>query len=97
MSTISGIVGSKFKVQSADPLVGLPLLVDVKIGEVVTLGNLELFSCLITLLLPTLGTVEDSWHRQHGDNDLEHRKGERRRQGERRRKGERRRNGRGER
>ena len=81
MSTISGIVGSKFKVQSADPLVGLPLLVDVKIGEVVTLGNLELFSCLITLLLPTLGTVEDSWHRQHGDNDLEHKKGERRRNG----------------
>ena len=66
---------SKFKVQSADLLVGLPLLVDMKIGEVVTLGHLELLSCLITLLLPALGTVEDSWHRQHGDNDLEYREG----------------------
>lgn len=77
MPTVSAIMRSKFKVQSADPLVGLPLLVDMKVSEVVTLGHLELFSCLITLLLSALGTVEDSWYRQHGDNDLKYRKGRR--------------------
>ena len=62
MPTVSAIIRSKFKVQSADPLVGLPLLVDMKVGEVVALWHLELLPRLIALLLSALGAVEDSWH-----------------------------------
>ena len=53
-------------------LVTLPLLVDVEVGEVVALWDLELLPRLVTLLLPALGAVEDGWHRQHGHNDLTH-------------------------
>lgn len=52
-------------------LVKLPLLVDMEVGEVVTLGHLELLPGLIAVLLTTLGTKEDGWHRQHRHNDLE--------------------------
>ena len=53
-------------------LVTLPLLVDVEVGEVVTLRDLELLPRLVTFLLPALGAVEDGRHRQHGHNDLTH-------------------------
>ena len=36
----------------------------------VGLGHRELLPCLVALLLPPFGTVEDGGDRQHGDNDL---------------------------
>ena len=52
-------------------LVSLPLLVDMEVSEVIALRDLELLPCLVTLLLPALGTIEYRRHRQHGDNDLQ--------------------------
>ena len=52
--------------------VSLPLLVDVEVGEVVTLRHLELLSRRVRVFLPTLGPVEYGRHRQHRHDDLKH-------------------------
>ena len=48
----------------------LPLLIDKEQCEVVGLGHRELLPCLVALLLPPLGAVEDGGDREHGDDDL---------------------------
>ena len=51
-------------------LVAFPLKVDIEIGQVVRLWNLELLPCGIGILFPSLGPIENGRYAQHGYYDL---------------------------
>ena len=63
-----GEVASEYRAD--DSLFSLPLLVDVKVSEVVTLGDLKLLPRLVAVFLPPFGPIEYGRDGEHGDNDL---------------------------